>query len=96
MTLKMTKKKQATKETGSKRKDKAPAERMPCSLGPLGLYPGHLCEGTGCMLLGYGEEREGQQQESVLVEPKSEIYSIPTPVFLSYTHTHTSHLHSLM
>lgn len=42
------------------------------------------------MLLGYREEREGQQQESVLSESESETYSISTPVLLSNTQTHTT------
>lgn len=60
---------------------------MPCSLGPLGIYPGHLSEGTWPMLLGYRDEREGQQQESVLTESQSETFSISTPEFLSSTQT---------
>lgn len=77
------KKRRAKKEKGGEKKDKAPAERMLCGLGPLGFYPGHLSEGTGLMLLGYCEEREGHQQESVLVEPESETCSISTPVSLT-------------
>lgn len=60
---------------------------MPCSLGPLGIYPGHLSEGTWPMLLGYHDEREGQQQESVLTESQTETHSISTPGCLSSTQT---------
>lgn len=53
---------------------------MPGRQGPTGIHPGRQSEGNKPVLLGYGEGREGYQQESLRSEPLPNTFSIVAPM----------------
>lgn len=69
------------KQRGKKKKKQhnALAERSPYSVGPVGIYLGHLSEGTRQMLLSYSEEgaavgflkSESETYDSTTISPSN-------------------------